>query len=756
MVGSYRFNASCFLVLFFVTIFSSCSNFKEYELEKQFLNPPEKYKPKPFWHINGELTTVGIRKQMKDAKELGGFSGVSLLPLASNGKRVGTSPIFLSEEYFERYQDVIDVAEELGMELILYDDNDFPSGMAGGKMEAMYPDHTMKRLDKIEHRIKGPKLFSDSIMCVKLMSAVAINLNTDETIEISDYFKNGMLNWQVPSGEWKIMLFPLIKDSFHKKYLCVDFMDTTAVRHMINHTYDRYYERFAKHFGTTIKMTFFDDVGFWRHPRSWTPGFNEKFIELNGFDPRPYYPALWYSIGSETEAIRNAFFVTRAELLAEGFPKLVGEWTKARGLKNTGHPPGNYDPSPIDMNGDIFKFFRHTAIPLTDDIVNYEFGKNGHKLVSSAADFYDKPIVATEVYGAYKEASFDSLMLYRSIMDLFTRGVNMVIPHGMWYDPNKVYIQPLVSPYSKKIAPALPAYSNYVGRTSMLLQGGRRVSEIGVIYPFEELAGWFRFDNPENIRQGFYVSPQTNYQTISDWLTNDIRRDFTFIHPEFLLDDKYSIEKGTIKLNNEENYQAYHTIILTGCNVISYKTLLKLRSYYENGGTIIATTQLPVKSAEKGHDQKVIDIVKEIFGINPLKQKESMGVVQSSNFAGGKAFFIPNTNADLFKDVLAQNSLPPDVQFVDNPYINSDLGKFNYIHKVKDGKDIYYFTNSSDKEIETEIVLRGKMKLKNLNPHNGKSTDVKNVTYEMNEKESFTKCMLKLAPVSSTFYLGYN
>lgn len=100
-------------------------------------------------------------------------------------------------------------------------------------------------------------------------------------------------------------------------------------------------------------MTFFDDVGFWRHPHNWTGTFNEKFKELNGFDPKPFYPALWYNIGPETEAIRNAFYKTRAGLLAEGYPKLVAEWNTKHGLKSTGHPPGNYDPTPINMNADV-------------------------------------------------------------------------------------------------------------------------------------------------------------------------------------------------------------------------------------------------------------------------------------------------------------------------------------------------------------------------------------------------------------------
>lgn len=723
-------------------------------LEENFRHPPDAFKPMPFWHINGELTTEGIRQQMKDAKELAGFTGVSLLPLASKGKRVGTSPKFLSETYFERFQDMLDVAEELDMEVILYDDNDFPSGMAGGKMEELYPEHTMKRLDRLELSVTGPKVFTDSIPGIQLMAAVAINTKTKERIEISRFAKDGILRWEVPAGEWNLMLFPLMKDSFHKKYLCMDFMDTTAVRHMINETYDKYYERFGKYFGNTIKMTFFDDVGFWRHPRNWTARFNEKFEELNGFDPRPFYPALWYDIGPDTEAIRYAFFLTRAELLAEGFPKLVAEWAKKHGVKDTGHPPGNYDPTPIDMNADIFKFFRYTAVPLTDAIIRYQFGQNGHKLISSAADFYDRPLVATEIYGAYKEATFDSLMLYRAMMDLFVRGVNVVIPHGMWYNSEKVYIQPLVSPYSEKIAPALPAYSDYVGRASMLLRGGRRVSEIGVLYPFEGLAGWFRFDNPDNIRQGFYISPKTDYQTLSGWLSNDIRRDFTFVHPEFFLEEKYRIEGGEVKLMNEENSQVYHTMILTGSNIISYPTLLKLKSFYDQGGTLIATSQLPFKSTAIGEDQKVIELVQDIFGVDPTAQADLTTSVESGNAAGGKAIFLPNPSAAELATALEQTKTSADVRFLDQPVLETDLGKFNYIHKIKEGRHIYFFTNSSDEEIETEVLLRGKLKLENWNPHEGTLSTLKKVKEVKEGEQHFTQYQLKLKPVSSTFWVG--
>ena len=741
----------CMLFLFVGLLISSAQRSSS-SLKIAFKNPPKQYKPMPFWHINDSMTTEGIWQQMSDAKEKAGFAGVSVLPLApkKDGKG-GTLPKFLTEDYLKRYQDVIDAAKKLEMQVILYDDNDFPSGMAGGKLGELFPEHTMKRLDKIEREITGPAVFSDSVPKGRIMSVVAMNDKTFERIEIGSYSNNGLIKWDVPAGKWKIMFFTMVKDSWHKAFPVVDYLDTTAVRHMINLTYDVYKERFGSYFGNVIQMTFFDDVGFWRHPRTWTGRFNEKFQQLNGYDPRPWYPALWYNIGPETESVRHAFFNTRAELLADGFPKLVGEWTKKNGLKDTGHPPGNYDPTPIDMNADIFKFYRHTQVPLMDAIIDYQFGQNGHKLISSAADYYDKSVVATEVYGAFKENSFDSLMLYRPVMELFIRGVNFVIPHGMWYNPQRVGIPPLVSPYSEKIATALPAYSRFVGRSCLLLQGGRKVVDVGVLYPFEELAGYFRFDNPENIRQGFYVSPETDYQKISGLLTNEIRQDFTFIHPEFFLDNKYQIGKGRIKLENAENMQEYKALVITGSKVISYKTLEKIRDFYRKGGLVISTTMLPFKSSEMGQDQKVISLVKEIFGVNPLERNTVIS--KRENNSGGKSIFIPKPDKSNLREALI-NSFLPDVRFVSDPKLSTDFGKFSYVHKIKNGKDIFFFANSSDEPIETDVFLRGKLKLENWDPHTGLVSAIKGVEYVTESGSVFTKCRLKLPPVKSVFWMS--
>jgi hypothetical protein len=545
-----------------------------------FKNPPKQFYPIPFWHINGEMTDEGIVQQMTDAKLKANFNGVAVLPVAQ------TQPDFLSEAYFKKFGLILETAQKLDVNVILYDDTGFPSGTAGGQLEKQFPHDVRKTIEKSEVVRTGPSFWKSPVPAGKLMAAVAMNTQTYERIDLRSFInEHQILNWRVPTGEWRIMFFTSNTATFWKSYFPVDYLDTAAVSHFMSLTYDKYAQQFSSYFGNTIQLTFFDDVGFLRTERTWTNAFNEKFREINGFEPAVYYPALWYNIGPETEAARVAFFNTRSELMAEGYPKMVSQWTKKYGLKNTGHPPGNYAIQPVDMSGDIFKFYRYTDLPLADLIIEYGRGRNGFKLISSASDLYDRPITATEIYGALKEDLVDSLMLYRALMEIQARGINFVIPHGMWYDPSKVSIPPLVSTFSKKLAPGLPLYSDYVARTCFLLQGGRRVSGIALLYPIASLQGGFFFDSPDNKRAGTWAYPEADYLKISDMLTNEIHCDFTFVHPEYLATDKYSVQKGLLHLNNKENFQDYNTIIIPGGKVISTEAIFIRRNRQGSGNS---------------------------------------------------------------------------------------------------------------------------------------------------------------------------
>lgn len=709
----------------------------------EFKNPDKSYKPMPFWHMNGELNESEIVRQMTDA-HAAGFGGLTILPVHS------TTPEYLSEGYFKSYKTILETARKKDMNIILYDDTDFPSGTAGGLIERDFPQFLRKTLVKTEYDVSNVPYWKCMLPDGKLMAAVAMNMKTLERIDLTRFINNNLLSWQVPrGGDWRVMFFTCNYATFWKSSMPIDALDTAAVSQFIKLTYDKYAQRFSEYFQNTIQLTFFDDVGFLRREAIWTPNFNQKFKEVNGFSPELYYPALWYNIGTETEAARVAFFNTRSELMAEGYPKMVGEWNKKHGLKSTGHPPGNYSIQPVDMSGDIFKFYRHTDMPLTDAIIRYGRGRDGFKMISSASTVYDRPLTATEIYGAFKEEGFDSTMMYRTLMELFARGVNFVIPHGMWYNPKKVGIPPLVSPESNKLVAALPAYSNYVGRSCYLLQGGRNVADIALLYPIESLQAGYSFDAPENkVNAGEWAYKEADYQKISGLLSTEIRRDFTFVHPEYLATNQYSVVKDKIHLNNATNFQDYNLIIIPGGKVISLETLQKIQQFYNAGGKVIATTLLPTKSARFGQDSLIVSIIQDIFGKDVYTNAQLQ-----SNAKGGKALFVPNPTKEHLLAAIDTCSPNADVIFTNNMEIKSELGVFSYCHKIKDGKDIYFFANSSDDTIKTEVLLRGKHNLELWNADNGLVKLLEKVKYIKKNGQIYSQLSLQLKPVSSIFWV---
>lgn len=110
-------------------------------------------------------------------------------------------------------------------------------------------------------------------------------------------------------------------------------------------------------------------------------------------------------------------------------------------------------------------------------------------------------MVGAEIYGAIKDKVFDADMMFQIAMETMARGANFIVPHGLWYK-DKVAIQPLISIHNKKLEGKLPEYSEYIGRLSYLLRGGRRVADIALLYPIADLQGFFRFQSEENIRPG--------------------------------------------------------------------------------------------------------------------------------------------------------------------------------------------------------------------------------------------------------------
>lgn len=653
---------------------------------------------------------------------IGGTSGAPASAAASS-----SVPPYLSKEYFDLLRQVLDYSKENGRKIIFYDEVGFPSGIAN---HTTPPKYYRKLLERTEEQITGPAEYHGVIPADGvLMAAVSMNRNTLARVDLTPLVKDGAIDWKAPAGPWRVLIFRCVAGKstggVGDYNGATDYLDPDAVRWFINTVYERHAREVGSYFGNTIFMSFFDDVGIYSDERTWTAKFNERFRERIGRDPAIYYPALWDDIGAETEAARVAFFDTRAEMLADGFPRLVSEWGAAHNLPVSGHCPGNYEVQPVDMNGDPFKFYRAQPIPMVDVIFGRGFGRDGYKLISSAADLYDKPVVAAESFN-----NTGTTIGCGKMMELFVRGINRFV----------------TGTNTSKDIGGPTAFAEWAGRTSLLLQGGRRVSDIAIFYPIAALEAFYHFDAagyPTTMRSGTYVPWETDYLAVGEMLMNQLHRDFTFVHPDVFASDRIRIEGKTLRLENPMNWQSFKVLILPGERVIPLQALKKIKAYYDAGGAVIATSRLPSRASQLGSDAQM-----------RADDGQVQAIMNAMFGPDGKGIFIPKPDPEALARAFEKLGVVPDVAFAGNPQPTAGNGFFSYIHKIKEGKNVYFFANSSAEAVDTRAELRGRVKPELWNPHTGATSPVGGVSYVEKAREPFTTFPLKLSPVASVFVVA--
>ena len=95
-----------------------------------------------------------------------------------------------------------------------------------------------------------------------------------------------------------------------------------------------------------------------------------------------------------------------------------------------------------------------------------------------------------------------------------------------------------------------------------MLQGGRHVADIGVLYPIAALqaASWF---GPGDPYRGLCSVPEADYMDVGERLALELRHDFTFVHPE-VLDEKCAVTGAEIHLHNKVNAEQYKVFVIPG------------------------------------------------------------------------------------------------------------------------------------------------------------------------------------------------
>jgi len=196
-------------------------------------------------------------------------------------------------------------------------------------------------------------------------------------------------------------------------------------------------------------------------------------------------------------------------------------------------------------------------------------------------------------------------------------------------------------------------------------------------------------------------------------------------------------------------------VVIPGATTIHASNLRKIREFFDRGGSVVGTTCLPYRSAELGKDDEVRSMIREVFG--PLDrqgmvpQGKGRGYSRHTNARGGKAYFAPGPSGDVLRAILAEALETADVGWGSPPAVRG--GNVSYIHKVVEGRSVYFFANSSETAVDTVVRLRGRLEPELWDPHTG-IVSAAEFTAGTEHAQPTCRVRLRLGAVRSVFLVG--
>ncbi|MBQ9938792.1 MAG: hypothetical protein IJO96_04590, partial [Oscillospiraceae bacterium] len=386
-------------------------NNKIEKLISEFKNPSLDYNPVVMWFWTGDIDEKGITFQLEKFKE----QNIVQFFIHPCG---GMTIQYLSDRFMELIQHAVKEAKRLGMKYWIYDECDWPSGMAGGLLKEMDRSNDQYELccEPMEVGYHGHRGYHNQrgtfISAQRFIEKDGRYFVTDITDLCEVISENGCFNIQYRHQSVtpeKILVF-YTKQSDRVIYSGLSRLETKGLRGYVNvlrestiqkfieMTHERYKKYIGEEFGKTVMGVFTDEpTTHYRFELNvagpWDEEMEELFEKAYGYSIRPYLYALFYAPRTPEEVkARDDYKQLIGRRYLNAFIKPCAKWCKENNLIFTGHYGGEEHISAYLAQGDMQEALTYMDIPGMDTIHSrykiddYNFNIAG-KLVSSAAKY---------------------------------------------------------------------------------------------------------------------------------------------------------------------------------------------------------------------------------------------------------------------------------------------------------------------------------------------------------------------------------
>lgn len=673
------------------------------------------YKPLTWWHwINGNVTKDGIRKDLTDMKN----KGIGGAQLFDTHMYLPPGPVrYGSEKWYEHVRFAIQICDSLGLEFYMANS----PGWSGSGGPWITLDQSMKQLvysetkifagDKVPIRLLRPQTYKGYYKDVAILAIPARKvvvskeftsrngmasvpylpskvpdndtisaLQTYDIIDITPYYDTAAnkLNWKPPHGKWIILRFgytttgkklhPAVDEGAGYE---VDKLDTAAVRFQFEQTIGRMIKEAGDYTGKTFKGVLFDSFegGF----QNWTASLPDQFQKIKGYSLLPYLPVFaGRKVGSDrlTYAFLWDFHDVLTKLLAVNYygtmQKLAQKSHLQLFIEGQGGP---MSPAYVNAYADVpmnefWTLGLDNRVPLIKQTV-------------SIAQILGKNIIGAESFTATPEGSKwqnTPTSLKKTGDHAFALGINKFIFHTYTHQPFNLEPGFTMGRYGTHFGRMntwwsfAGAWINYLARCQYLLQQGRTVADVCLLFPRDVVYSFA--PNTPAVPQGYnYSICYPDYLTKAKWLKNRLQFPSGASFKMLVLPNYGYMELATLK--------NIYRLLTEGC--IIWGTPPKAAP----GMVDVADTLVYNK------------LVQKIWGGLDGKHNTTKIVGKGRVFRGRP-----------IAEVLHQYGVQEDIKILkDSP------DSIKYLHRSTGNTEIYFISNQADQEISFQAVFRVKKDL---------------------------------------------
>ena len=303
-------------------------------------------RPLIFWSWNDGLAIPELLRQLRGFAEAG-IGGCFL------HARAGLRTPYLGKEWLACCRAVCAEAQQLGLDIYLYDENGWPSGFGNGQVPAMGDDYCQKAVFFTRKRPAA---------------------DTADRYLLAAYAADGAdftLVWQAGEGD---RAHCPAADLYAECIIRRGYADLTyppAVDAFIESTHERYAAALFDYFGTVIRGLFTDEPQLSSSGIHFGCDLSKRYAERTGHD---LLQDLWRlacpgTDGEETARVRHSYYALLEERFDTVYFSRIGEWCTRHGLVFTGHMAAEDGLlMQLPINGSVMPHYRHFTMPGIDHL----------------------------------------------------------------------------------------------------------------------------------------------------------------------------------------------------------------------------------------------------------------------------------------------------------------------------------------------------------------------------------------------------